>query len=80
MESSLQLDFDIEVQAKLETDGLGVGQTGKDLRAVETTLLLDGTLVSAAAAAAGVDRGDSVGVGVVELCFFTQVRFSFSFV
>lgn len=75
LQSSLQLDLDIEVQAKLETDGLGVGQAGKDLRAGETTLLLEGAFVSAATTAAGVNGG-AIGVGVVEL-WFSHVRHFF---
>lgn len=79
LQSSLQLELDIQVQAKLETDGLGVGQTGKGLRAGETALLLEGALVSAAATAAGVDGGAVSVIVVVELFWFffnIQVRSS----
>lgn len=68
LQSSLELNLDVQVQTKLQTDGLGVGQAGEDggLREPPGAGLRELLVVSAAAAAAGVN-GRGVRGRVVEL-------------
>ena len=70
LQPGLELDLDVEVQAELQPDGLGVGQTGQDGWALEAAGLVglgERLVVSSAATAARVNRGREVRGGVVKL-------------
>ncbi len=74
LQARLELELDVQVQAELEPHGLGVGQARQHGRVAKTAPLGELLVVAAAAAAPRVDRGATVGGGVVELISEAHVR------
>jgi hypothetical protein len=72
LDTGLELQFNVEVETELETDGLCLSETGHDVGPLEAAYVLgEGFVVPASvagtAAAAAVDARGGVGGGVIEL-------------